>query len=319
MTFMPDNESLFPALLMESNGHPHVMAYYFKQWQGFEMPFHRHDATEIMYTIQGFCEIEIQSQLAHTEKVALKKGEFIIINANVSHRLLVDAANPCRMLNVEFRFTPNKGIFPSIQQLAAEDDLLIALLASESPYLVLRDGDEVYHIMKSLVLELDKAANKSDLMVQLLITQLLIRIARLWRETVNSGEAQSERYVKISMEYLHQNYDRDIQVKDIAGAVNLHPGYLQRIFKSLTGQTLMAYLTGIRMEKAKMLLLETDVPISDICEYIGVGSRQYFHMLFKDYTGLTPTDFRKSMYAEKRNYPKEVRIFDKSETRKLEI
>lgn len=106
--------------------------------------------------------------------------------------------------------------------MAAEDDLLIALLASEAPYLVLRDGDEVYHIMKSLVLELDKAANKSDLMVQLLITQLLIRIARVWRETVNSGEAQSERYVKISIEYLHQNYDRDIQVKDIAGAVNLH-------------------------------------------------------------------------------------------------
>lgn len=300
---MPESASLFSSLMTEMNGHPHVMAYYFKQWQGFDMPFHRHDATEIMYTIQGYCEVEIQTRPSHTEKVALKKGEFIIINANVPHRLIVDAANPCRMLNVEFRFTPNKGVFPSIQQLAAEDKLLISLLESEAPYLVLRDGDEVYHIMKSLVLELDKAANRSDLMVQVLIAQLLIRIARLWRETLNSGEVQSERYVKISMEYLHQNYDRDIQVKDIAGAVNLHPGYLQRIFKSLTGQTLMAYLTVIRMEKAKMLLLETDVPISEICDYIGVGSRQYFHMLFKDYTGLTPTDFRKSMHAEKRNYP----------------
>ncbi|NOV03586.1 helix-turn-helix domain-containing protein [Paenibacillus sp. LMG 31457] len=289
--------------MTETNGHPHVMAYYFKQWQGFDMPFHRHDATEIMYTIQGYCEVEIQTHPSHIEKVALKKGEFIIINANVPHRLIVGAANPCRMLNVEFRFAPNKGVFPSIQQLAAEDNLLISLLESEAPYLVLRDGDEVYHIMKSLVLELDKAAARSQLMVQLLIAQLLIRIARLWRETVNSGEAQSERYVKISMEYLHQNYDRDIQVKDIAAAVNLHPGYLQRIFKSLTGQTLMAYLTVIRMEKAKMLLLETDVPISGICDYIGVGSRQYFHMLFKDYTGLTPTDFRKSMHAEKWSYP----------------
>lgn len=298
---MPSDAALFPALMTQQHGHPQVMAYYFKQWQGFTMPFHRHDATEIMYTIQGYCEVEVQTQPPHTEKVALKKGEFIIINADVPHRLIVDES--CRMLNVEFRFPPSKGVFPSIQELAAEDNLLLSLLEADTAYLVLRDGDEVYHIMKSLVLELDKAMAKSDLMVQLLIAQLLIRIARLWQESMGSGVAQSERYVKLSMEYLHQNYDRDIQVKDIAGAVNLHPGYLQRIFKALTGQTLMAYLTMIRMEKAKMLLLETDVPISEICDYIGVGSRQYFHMLFKEYTGFTPTDFRKSMYKEQRNYP----------------
>lgn len=300
---MQNNGTLFPALLTEQHGHPHVVAYYFKQWQGFDMPFHCHDATEIMYTIQGYCEVEIQTQPAHTETVSLKKGEFIIINANVSHRLIVEEANPCRMLNVEFRFMEQKGVFPSIQQLATEDKLLLSLLEVESTYLVLRDPDEVYHIMKSLVLELDKAAAKSETMVQLLFAQLLIRIARLLRESASSGLAQSEWYVKQSMDYLHQNYDRDIQVKDIAGAVNLHPGYLQRIFKSVTGQTLMSYLTVIRMEKAKMLLLETDVPISEICDYIGVGSRQYFHMLFKDYTDLTPTEFRKSMHTHKWDYP----------------
>ncbi|SDM86228.1 AraC-type DNA-binding protein [Paenibacillus sp. yr247] len=300
---MQNRGTLFPALLTEQHSHPQVVAYYFKQWQGFYMSFHRHDAIEIMYTIKGFCEVEIQTQPAHTETVSLKKGEFIIINANVSHRLIVDEANPCRMLNVEFRFMEQKGVYPSIQQLATEDKLLSSLLEVESTYLVLRDPDEVYHIMKSLVLELDKAAAKSETMVLLLFAQLLIRIARLWRESVSSRLAQSEWYVKQSMDYLHQNYDRDIQVKDIAGAVNLHPGYLQRIFKTLTGQTLMSYLTVIRMEKAKMLLLETNVPISEICDYIGVGSRQYFHMLFKDYTDITPTEFRKSMNTQKWDYP----------------
>ena len=64
------------------------------------------------------------------------------------------------MLNVEFRFTQQKGVFPSIHQLAAEDKLLSSLLEVKSPYLVLRDPDEVYHIMKSLVLELDKQPTK---------------------------------------------------------------------------------------------------------------------------------------------------------------
>jgi len=237
--------------------------------------------------------------------VSLKKGEFIILDANVPHRLIVDEANPCRMLNVEFRFVDCKGAFPSIRQLVSDEVVLSSLLKTQSSFLVLRDPDEVYHIMKSLVLELDKPGIKSEIMVQLLIAQLLIRIARLRAEADNNGLPQGEWYVRQSIDYLHQNYDREIQVKDIAGAVNLHPGYLQRIFKTQTKQTLMEYLTMIRMEKAKMLLVETDVPITEICDYVGVGSRQYFHMLFKMYTNQTPLEFRKSVSAQRWDYPEE--------------
>nr|WP_127587046.1 AraC family transcriptional regulator [Paenibacillus koleovorans] len=302
---MPQTRSLFPALRTDTPCHPQVVAYYFKQWQGFHMPFHTHDATEIMYTIQGFCDIELQLSPLQTERVRLKKGEFILLDANVSHRLIVEDEEPCRMLNVEFRFAAHRGVMPSIQQIAAEEKQFSSLLEVETSYLVLRDPDEIYHVMKSLVLELDKAADKSETMIHLLIAQLLIRIARLRRETVSNSLVQSERYVKQSLDYMHQNYDREIQVKEIAAAVNLHPAYLQRIFKAVTGQTLIAYLTEIRMEKAQMLLLETDIPIADISEYIGVGSRQYFHMLFKAHTRFTPTDYRKSMNKHKAVYPEE--------------
>jgi AraC-like DNA-binding protein/quercetin dioxygenase-like cupin family protein len=296
---------LFPALLTDQPCHPQVVAYYFKQWQGFHMPFHRHDAMEIMYTIQGFCDVEIQLSPTRIEKVRLKKGEFILLDANISHRLIVGDEEPCRMLNVEFRFAPHQGAIPSIQQLAVEEKQLASLLDVQKSFLVLRDSDEVYHVLKSLVLELDKTLDKSETMIQLLIAQLLIRIARLRREVASDSIVQSEWYAKISMDYMYQNYDREIQVKDIAGSVNLHPGYLQRVFKAITGQTLMAFLTDIRMEKAQMLLLETDIPIADISDYIGIGSRQYFHMLFKAHTGQTPTDFRKSMNTHKHNYPLE--------------
>jgi YesN/AraC family two-component response regulator len=57
----------------------------------------------------------------------------------------------------------------------------------------------------------------------------------------------------------------------------------------------MEYLTAIRMEKAKMLLLRTDIPATDIPDYVGVGSRSYFHALFKKHTGMTPVEFRRSI------------------------
>ncbi|WNR46316.1 AraC family transcriptional regulator [Paenibacillus roseipurpureus] len=300
---MQRRSRLFPTITTNHPVQPQVVAYYFKQWQGFHMAFHTHDATEIMYTIQGVCDVEMDRTPDQTDTVRLKKGEFILLDANVPHRLIVGDDEPCRMLNCEFRFAAQQGLMPSIQQLASNESQLASLLEVETPYLVLRDPDEVYHVMKSVVLELDKGQERSETMVQLLLAQLLIRIARLQRETVSGRLIQSEFYVRQSMDYMLQNYDREIQVKDIALAVNLHPGYLQRVFKAVTGQTLVQYLTAIRMEKAQMLLLETDIPISDISEYVGIGSRQYFHMLFKAHTNTTPTEYRNSMNTHKLMYP----------------
>ncbi|XEC93265.1 helix-turn-helix domain-containing protein [Paenibacillus tarimensis] len=295
------NGSLFQQSLLEDHYHPRFVAYYFKQWHVFTMPFHCHDATEIMYMISGRATIEIEFAPNRTERIVLKKGEFVLLDSNVPHRLVVDAQSPCRMLNVEFTFQRQSSPLPSIKQLADEDPALLELLSVPSQYLVQRDPDEVYHTLKSLVLELDHEDTGDRPMVRLLFAQLLIRIARLRREAMSGISQDAERYVKKSIMFMQHNYDRDIQVKDIAGAVNLHPGYLQRIFRRQTGQTLMEYLTMHRMEKAKMLLLHTDIPVSDIADYVGINSRQYFHVLFKKHTQSTPISFRKTVDTHRWN------------------
>ncbi|RED61746.1 AraC family transcriptional regulator [Cohnella lupini] len=293
------NGSIFDADLLEANYSPRVSAYYYKQWDGYQMPFHQHDSTEIMYVIQGECQVEWSwgdDGTGLRQAVKLNKGEFILLDANVPHRLYVD--NKCRMLNVEFGFAVHEGGFPSIKQVCEEEETLRAMVSAPAAYLKLRDPDEVYHTLKSLVLELDGRGGDGGLLDRMLLTQLLIRISRIRRDAENNGWQQTDHYVKQSVNFLHQNYDRNILVKDIAAFVNLHPGYLQRIFKSQTGQTLMEYLTAIRMEKAKMLLLHTDIPVADISEYVGTGSRQYFHALFKKHTELTPIEYRNSMNAQ---------------------
>ncbi|MOA11681.1 Bacterial regulatory helix-turn-helix protein, AraC family [compost metagenome] len=57
-----------------------------------------------------------------------------------------------------------------------------------------------------------------------------------------------------------------------------------------------------------MLLRETDVAIADICDYVGVGSRQYFHAMFKKYTNQTPIAYRNSVntqYLDTRGWSRE--------------
>ncbi len=287
-----DTMSLYHRELLTNHYHPKVNAYYFKQWDSYHMPFHIHDEVEIMYVIDGRCTVDTVE-----ESVTLKKGDFILLDANVSHRLIVDKNTPCRMLNVEFAFIKKEGCFPSIKQLADENSDLTEFLLLHHSYVVLKDPNEIYHTLKNLVLELDKREPGKEIMIHVHLAQLLMQIARMVVEEKEkkSEQQQANVYVKKTIEYLHHNYDRDIQVKDIGDSVNLHPGYLHRVFKKQTGVTVMEYLTSLRMEKAKMLLADTDIPIVEISYYIGINSRQYFSLLFKKYTDQTPVEYRKSI------------------------
>lgn len=287
--------TLFKPEWMAGDLYPHVFAYYFKQWADYSMSFHTHDSIEIMYVISGECGIELEeSTTAAVRAMTLKKGEFIILDANVPHRLIVDERGPCRMLNVEFDFRERITAFPSMRQLALEDDFVAKLITEPSSYLFLRDPSELYQVLKSLVIELDSRGKSVNVKTELLFAQLIVTVARIYCDTLAKGINPADLYVKQSIEYMHHNYDRDIQVKDIAAAVSLHPGYLHRLFRAQLGKSLTGYLTELRMEKAKMLLRETDVAIADICDYVGVGSRQYFHAMFKKYTNQTPIAYRNS-------------------------
>ncbi|MDQ0110762.1 AraC family transcriptional regulator [Paenibacillus harenae] len=290
--------ALFKPEWMDQNVHPHVYAYYFKQWSNYSMNDHRHDSIEIMYVITGECRIELAATARRSERsISLKKNEFIILDANEPHRLIVDERGPCRMLNVEFDMQEKETAFPSIRQLASEDEDVKGLVSQPSSYLVLRDTNDLYPVLKNLVLELDNREKSSRVRTQLLFAQLIMTIARIYSDDLKQGANAADLYVKQATEYMHHHYDQDIQVKDIAAAVNLHPGYLHRLFTANTGKTITVYLTELRMEKAKMLLRQTDIAIADICDYVGAQSRQYFHAMFKKYTNQTPIAYRNSFHT----------------------
>lgn len=287
---------------------PSIVAYYYKQWDDFHMGFHAHEATEFMYVISGVCSVETKR-----ETIAMRKGDLVMLDAGVPHKLRVERGSPCRMLNVEFTFKPCGAVFPSFKQLADGDPALARMLERQLDTIVLRDSADVQPILKSLVLELDMggAGAGREAMTNLLISQLLIRVARLTGEDEKDGaERQIHRYVRTAVEYIHQYYDCDIQAKDIAAAVNLHPVYLQRIFKANMSVSITEYLTELRMERAKMLLAGTDVPIIEIADYIGLNSRQYFSMLFKKITGLSPAAYRKSQASIQYYSDENVQIVD---------
>jgi two-component system response regulator YesN len=95
-----------------------------------------------------------------------------------------------------------------------------------------------------------------------------------------------------AINYIDANYDKPITLAEIAKASHLSVSRLAHIFKEQMGITLIDYLTSVRIEQAKELLLATDQSCTEICFQVGYNNQSYFTRTFKAVAGMTPRQFR---------------------------
>ncbi|MES2279733.1 MAG: AraC family transcriptional regulator [Bacteroidota bacterium] len=91
--------------------------------------------------------------------------------------------------------------------------------------------------------------------------------------------------------YMDSNYQEAIDLHAIADQAYFSRYHFIRLFSKIYGKTPHQYLTGVRMEKAK-LLLQTDLPVQQVCFAVGFDSIGSFTSLFKRYTAATPAQYR---------------------------
>jgi two-component system response regulator YesN len=74
--------------------------------------------------------------------------------------------------------------------------------------------------------------------------------------------------------------------------MKLNAAYLSRLFKEQTGETFSSFVARTRMEKARDLLVTTDISVEEIGRMVGVSSRSTFNRLFKKFVGVSPGTYR---------------------------
>lgn len=92
---------------------------------------------------------------------------------------------------------------------------------------------------------------------------------------------------------LHEDLSYPYKLEELAASINYSVPYFSSMFKKATGESFMQFLTRLRLEKAKLLLLTSDLKTFEIAEAIGFENYRSFNRLFKKETGLTPSDYRK--------------------------
>ena len=106
-------------------------------------------------------------------------------------------------------------------------------------------------------------------------------------------EKQEERAITGITRYLQKHLAEEISLSVLAEQFHLNPQYISQLFKSEIGVNFLVYLTNIRMEKAKKLLLSTALSIAEVAEQSGYGDYRVFTKVFKKSEGITPSQYRR--------------------------
>ncbi len=102
-------------------------------------------------------------------------------------------------------------------------------------------------------------------------------------------------YCRRAAEYMQSNMHRHITTEEIANELQISSAHLSRIFKAVTGATLIDYNNRMKINHAKQLLEAGTMQIREIAAQIGISDEKYFSRIFKKYTGMTTSAFKKTI------------------------
>ncbi len=167
------------------------------------------------------------------------------------------------------------------------------------PQIAVRD-EQLSHMAMSLLYEL-KAENVvgrlyADSVASVLAIQLVRRYSCLKDVGIRKG-GMAPHKLRRALEFISENLQRQhgIALDVVAREVGMSRYHFSRVFKESMGLSPINYIVRQRIERAKKLLAETDLPIADIALQAGFSGQSHFTTFFRKLVGLTPRSFRRQM------------------------
>lgn len=163
------------------------------------------------------------------------------------------------------------------------------------------DDSILWNIVESINVELKEQNYGRREMISSLIDQLTLYLLRKHVNTAKSDDMELsrvgivDRRLRRSIEYMHDNCHRELKLDEIADAAYLSEFHFARLFKKVTGISPHQYLANLRIDRAKKLLAETDLSITEIGIRVGYAGHSHFTKIFRQAIGMAPSEFRKSL------------------------
>lgn len=256
--------------------------------QASRITWHEHDFFELLYLLEGTTAYEFDDG----EKRELAGGSFLIIPPGVAHRGLFEVRRPVQLCGIQIRpdhpdataLTPfTKGDLKQLQEKLAARGRRTCRMNAEIRRLLV-------HLGRLIPIEGVRGADaEGALQLRLAICSLLLETVQ---QTTVRGANTISATVQAAKEYLQNHLSESVSMDQVAAAARCSRARLFLVFKEVTGITPNHFLLQLRLKEAQRQLEESDLSMTAISLACGFSSSQYFSMVFRKYTGMTPQMFR---------------------------
>ena len=155
---------------------------------------------------------------------------------------------------------------------------------------------QIEHIGLAFKAELEAGCPSGRLYGDALAVALAARLLGKYAADAQAGRAHSAGLpackLRRVVEYINDNLTRDLTLAEIARVAGMSPHYFSRAFKQSTGTPPHRYVTNCRVEQAKRLLTDEELPLAEVGLRVGFPNQSHFTTLFHRLTGVTPKAFR---------------------------
>lgn len=159
--------------------------------------------------------------------------------------------------------------------------------------LVLCDPDGCAELMRNVAMAEQEGKIRQLIASVMLLSEMLEQECRIQQEASRVPTEKTRETIRRGMEYMDQHFREKCTLNEVAAHVGRSAIYFHDTFEEVTGESPYEYITRLRLNEAKRLLVFTNEEPAEIAVRCGYGSQSYFNYVFKKATGVTPLTYRR--------------------------
>lgn len=235
--------------------------------------------------------------LKKTLEISIKGINQVLTASNAIEAMEIIKQQPIHLLITDISMPEMSGL-EMLQHLKERNNFPVVLIISAySDFAYAKEAIEigvVNYLLKpikkqQLVIEVEKALQLEEKRKRFNMLERVVDEGIMNMKV----DKQIEGPIRKAINYVDQHLDCSLSLKEVANHVHLNPSYFSVLFKEQTNMTYSEYVTRSRIQKAKNLLISSDLSVEEIAEIVGYRTSKYFIKIFKEYEGVTPSRYKK--------------------------
>ena len=251
----------------------------------------------LFYILSGKGSIVIKNT-----QYTLHSGDCILFQSGTEYIWQPEENSNITYISINFDYTQNhsyikKSFHPVHHDMFFQKDLLENINFQDSQilnnYIFITNCFSLENYFRQLVNEYYIGGNYSDESLSSLLKSIIISIVRKYELKKINSDKDFE-LTKNIMQYIYENYNKELSYTNISKIFHLNPIYINRLFKKNSGVSLHSFIINYRINMAMELLRSTKTDIKEIAYMVGFTDVPHFTKTFKTHVNTTPTKYRNS-------------------------